>query len=963
MYSDEDDDDKPISDENSEDESLLQDPNRETDEFGNIACPTTSTSNYGTVQAMDDVEIIVQEEDTEPITQPIVKPIVVKRFSHRLSDERQELPRTTFKFEFLHKLMEHDHAIRNIAIIGHLLHGKTSFVDCLIEQTHLDFKANPERPIRFTDTLFAEQERGISIKSSPVSIVHQNLHGKSYVLNMMDTPGHVNFSDEVTAALRLSNGVLLVVDAVEGMMMNTEILLEHALREDMAITLCINKIDRLIFELRLPPNDAYHKLKLIIDEVNSIIKKYDEIKLLSPVLGNVCFASSQYSLCFTLKSFAKLYLERKNCRTITWEQLAKKFWGNSYLDGETSKFVRQPPSSSSKRSFVEFILEPLYKFFRLAIEEPGSDFMAMAENYNIMFTKEEKLLNVRPLLKLTCSKFFGDSFASFVDMIAEFVPTPKSYAPTRCPMIWTGPSVGCELTRSICDCDPSGLLIVHISKQYPSQDGTTFNSFGLVLSGTLRVGTDVMVLGESYSQQDREDCHTLPITKLWICNSRYNVEVRSVPAGNWCLIGGIDQPIVKTATVIDSDYHEDLYIFRPLQFINKSVIKIAVDPVNPSELPKMLEGLRKCNKSYPLLQTKVEESGEHVMIGVGELYLDCVMHDLRHMYSEIDIRVSDPSVCFSETVIDVSQEPCVGETPNKHNQFTMFAEPLDRDLVANLEKGRISLESSQQEIDKFFTKRYNWDYLSCRSIWAFGPETYSTNILLNDINSTDVDANTWELLPAVREPIVKAFHWTTREGPLCEEPIRGVKFNLTHAVIAPEPINRGEGQLISTARKVSYLSFLTAKPRLMEPHLRVEIVAPPDVVRDRMDILEELIKKKRRGVIISKSEIAGAPLYKVIATMPAIDSFGFETDLRIRTTGQAFCLSVFEEWKIVGDATTATTSNVRDREDRDDPLDRSIDQYLTPLEPQPTSYLAREFLLKTRRRKGLSEDVNIEIYK
>lgn len=76
-------------------------------------------------------------------------------------------------------------------------------------------------------------------------------------------------------------------------------------------------------------------------------------------------------------------------------------------------------------------------------------------------------------------------------------------------------------------------------------------------------------------------------------------------------------------------------IFRPLRFNTSSVIKIAVEPVNPSELPKMLDGLRKVNKSYPLLGTKVEESGEHIILGTGELFLDCVMHDLRRMYSEI----------------------------------------------------------------------------------------------------------------------------------------------------------------------------------------------------------------------------------------------------------------------------------------------------------------------------------------
>lgn len=78
-----------------------------------------------------------------------------------------------------------------------------------------------------------------------------------------------------------------------------------------------------------------------------------------------------------------------------------------------------------------------------------------------------------------------------------------------------------------------------------------------------------------------------------------------VPAGNWVLIEGIDQPIVKTATIVGVNESSELYIFRPLKFNTNSVIKIAVEPVNPSELPKMLGGLRKVNKSYPLLSTKV----------------------------------------------------------------------------------------------------------------------------------------------------------------------------------------------------------------------------------------------------------------------------------------------------------------------------------------------------------------------
>lgn len=105
-----------------------------------------------------------------------------------------------------------------------------------------------------------EQDRKISIKATPYSLVLPNMKGKSYVFNCIDTPGHVNFSDEVTAALRAVDGVVLVVDAVEGVMLNTERVIRHALQDGLPIVLIINKIDRLILDLKLPPNDAYLKI-------------------------------------------------------------------------------------------------------------------------------------------------------------------------------------------------------------------------------------------------------------------------------------------------------------------------------------------------------------------------------------------------------------------------------------------------------------------------------------------------------------------------------------------------------------------------------------------------------------------------------------------------------------------------------------------------------------------------------
>ena len=94
-------------------------------------------------------------------------------------------------------------------------------------------------------------------------------------------------------------------------------------------------------------------------------------------------------------------------------------------------------------------------------------------------------------------------------------------------------------------------------------------------------------------------------------------------------------------------------------------MKVAIEPVNPFELPKALDGLRKINKSYPLAQTKVEESGEHILLGSGELYLDCILHDLRRMYAEIDMKVADPVIQLRETIVETSTTKSTTETPNK----------------------------------------------------------------------------------------------------------------------------------------------------------------------------------------------------------------------------------------------------------------------------------------------------------
>ncbi|XP_078475454.1 116 kDa U5 small nuclear ribonucleoprotein component isoform X1 [Lampetra fluviatilis] len=875
-----------------------------------------------------EVETVVQEEDTQPLTEPIIKPVKTKKFSM----VEQELPPTVYEMEFLADLMDSPDLIRNIAVCGHLHHGKTSFVDCLIEQTHPEIRKRDDKDLRYTDTLFTEQERGVSIKSTPVTMVLPDSKGKSFLFNIMDTPGHVNFSDEATASFRLCDGVVLFIDAAEGVMLNTERLIKHAVQERLAITVCINKIDRLVLELKLPPTDAYFKLRHIVDEVNSLLSLYSESEdglVVSPLLGNVCFASSEYSVCFTLGSFAKIYSDVYG--DVSYQEFARRLWGDVYFNPKTRRFTKKQPDTNAQRSFVEFVLEPVYKIFSQVVGDVDVLLPRTLEELGVHLTKEELKMNIRPLLRLVCKRFFGD-MTGLVDMCVEHVPSPQAGARTKIEHTYTGP-LDSELADAMLDCDPDGPLMCHTTKMYSTEDGVHFHAFGRVLGGTLHAGQDARVLGENYTLEDEEDSRICAVGRLWISVARYRIEVSRVPAGNWVLIEGVDQPIVKTATITEPTGTDEAQIFRPLKFNTSSVIKIAVEPVNPSELPKMLDGLRKVNKSYPVLTTKVEESGEHIILGTGELYLDCVMHDLRKMYSEIDIKVADPVVSFCETVVETSSLKCFAETPNKKNKITMIAEPLEKGLAEDIENEVVQITWNRKKLGEFFQTKYDWDLLAARSIWAFGPDTTGPNILVDDTLPSEVDK---ALLGSVKDSIVQGFQWGTREGPLCDEPIRNVKFKILDAVIANEPLHRGGGQIIPTARRVVYSAFLMATPRLMEPYYFVEVQAPADCVSAVYTVLA-----RRRGHVTQDAPIPGSPLYTIKAFIPAIDSFGFETDLRTHTQGQAFCLSVFHHWQIVPG----------------DPLDKSI--VIRPLEPQPAPHLAREFMIKTRRRKGLSEDVSI----
>ncbi|GAA5942805.1 116 kDa U5 small nuclear ribonucleoprotein component [Sporobolomyces koalae] len=873
-----------------------------------------------------DVETMVQEEDAQPLSVPIVEPVKTRKF--RISENSTVEKR--WDDQFMMGLASNPEMVRNVAVVGHLHHGKTALIDMLVHETHV-IDVDADRQLRYTDTSILSQKRQISLKSTPISLVLQNLRGKSHLVNLIDTPGHSNFVDEIASAVRATDGAIVVVDAVEGVLLTATQTIQHLVKNQVPITVVVNKVDRLILELRLPPGDAYFKLRQTIEEVNTVISEVnpDPSLRVSPEKGNVAFASTQMGWCFTLKSFAKMYSDTYGPMDL--DQFAARLWGNIYYHSESRKFSKTS-APGAKRGFEHFILEPLYKLYSQVLGEDTDKLRKTLGQLGIHFKPQVYKMDARPLLRLVLNHFFGPS-VGLVDMVVQHVPNPVEAAKNKIETTFTG-ALDTPLGRALLECDPKGPLAIQIVKLYPTPDASEFRAFGRVLSGTVQVGQRVKVLGEGYSQDDEEDMVVQTVEGVYVGNARYEIEVDAMPAGNFVHLKGVDHSISKTATIVDDEYSEsDLAIFKPIQHLTESVLKIAVEPMMPSELPKMLEGLRKVNKTYPLVETRVEESGEHVVLGTGELYLDSIMHDLRTLFAEIEIKVSDPVVRFCETVVETSALKCYADTPNKKNKITMIAEPLERGISEDIESGKINIRMPPKQLGSHFQTKYGWDLLASRSIWAFGPDEQGPNLLMDDTLPSDVDK---KLLYSVKESIKQGFQWGCREGPLCDEPIRNVKFRLLGADLAQEPIYRGGGQIIPTARRVCYSSFLMATPRLQEPVYFIEIQTPQDCIPMIYEILA-----RRRGHVTKDIPKPGSPLFTVQAYIPVVDANGFEVDLRTHTQGQAFCVQTFDHWSICPG----------------DPLDKTIQ--LRPLEPAPAQALARDFVLKTRRRKGLNDQVNV----
>ncbi len=803
-----------------------------------------------------------------------------------------------FTVDEIRGLMNKPSNVRNMSVIAHVDHGKSTLTDSLVQKAGI-IAATKAGDMRYTDTRDDEKERGITIKSTAISLYsqlsedeckdvaeRQKTDGRDFLINLIDSPGHVDFSSEVTAALRVTDGALVVVDCIEGVCVQTETVLRQALGERIKPVCIINKVDRALLELQSSKEDLYQSFSRTIESVNVVVATYYDKALgdvqVYPEKGTVAFGSGLHGWAFTLRQFAVRYAKKFG---VDRSKMLERLWGDNFFNPKTKKWTKNGTDADGQpleRAFNMFVLDPIYKIFAATMNEKRDEVKSLLQKLEVKLTPEEWELNGKPLLKVAMRKFLPAAEA-LMEMVIIHLPSPMTAQRYRVETLYEGP-LDDESAIAIRDCDPKGPLMLYVSKMVPTSDKGRFYAFGRVFSGTVKAGPKVRIQGPNFTPGKKEDLFVKSVQRTVLMMGRYIEPLDDVPAGNIVGLVGVDQFLLKSGTITTADNAHNMKVMK---FSVSPVVEIAVEVKNANDLPKLVEGLKRLSKSDPCVVTSISANGEHIIAGAGELHLEICYKDLEEDHAGVPLRKSDPVVGFRETVTNESSMTALSKSPNKHNRIYLKADTMSEDLSKDIEAGKIGPRDDFKARARILADEHEWDVTDARKIWCFGPETTGANLMVDQTKAV-------QYLNEIKDSCIAAFQWATKEGPLAEENMRGVRFNILDVTLHADAIHRGGGQIIPTARRACYAGFLLAKPTLQEPVYLVEIQCPEQAIGGIYSVLNQ-----KRGQVFSEEQRVGTPLFTIKAYLPVLESFGFNATLRQATGGQAFPQSVFDHWQLI----------------------------------------------------------------
>ncbi|CAI4901683.1 CLL_collapsed_G0050680.mRNA.1.CDS.1 [Saccharomyces cerevisiae] len=594
-------------------------------------------------------------------------------------------------------------------------------------------------------------------------------------------------------------------------------------------------------------------------------------------------------------------------------KMMDRLWGDSFFNPKTKKWTNKDTDAEGKpleRAFNMFILDPIFRLFTAIMNFKKDEIPVLLEKLEIVLKGDEKDLEGKALLKVVMRKFLPAADA-LLEMIVLHLPSPVTAQAYRAEQLYEGPADDANCI-AIKNCDPKADLMLYVSKMVPTSDKGRFYAFGRVFAGTVKSGQKVRIQGPNYVPGKKDDLFIKAIQRVVLMMGRFVEPIDDCPAGNIIGLVGIDQFLLKTGTLTTS---ETAHNMKVMKFSVSPVVQVAVEVKNANDLPKLVEGLKRLSKSDPCVLTYMSESGEHIVAGTGELHLEICLQDLEHDHAGVPLKISPPVVAYRETVESESSQTALSKSPNKHNRIYLKAEPIDEEVSLAIENGIINPRDDFKARARIMADDYGWDVTDARKIWCFGPDGNGPNLVIDQTKAV-------QYLHEIKDSVVAAFQWATKEGPIFGEEMRSVRVNILDVTLHADAIHRGGGQIIPTMRRATYAGFLLADPKIQEPVFLVEIQCPEQAVGGIYSVLN-----KKRGQVVSEEQRPGTPLFTVKAYLPVNESFGFTGELRQATGGQAFPQMVFDHWSTLGS----------------DPLD-------------PTSK-AGEIVLAARKRHGMKEEV------
>jgi elongation factor 2 len=662
---------------------------------------------------------------------------------------------------------------------------------------------------RALDYLEEEQKRGITIKTANISLWH-DIEGKSYVINLIDTPGHVDFTGKVTRALRSIDGAVVVVDAVEEVMVQTETVTRQALGERVKPVLFINKVDRLIRELKLSQDDIQRKFSRIIRDFNNLIDLYGEPEFkdrwkVDPSNGTVAFGSALHRWGLTI-------------------ELARK---------------------------------------------GGVKFKDIIQAYKQESWKE--LQKISPIHK------------AILNMIVKNLPNPIQAQKYRVPKIWKG-DLDSEIGQAMLNCEEEGPTVLCFNKaQMDPHAGLV--ATGRLFSGSIGNGDKVYLVGAKKEYR---------VQQVSMYMGAFREVVNRIVCGNIAALLGLDLARAGE-TLINIEKKDTMIAFERIKYISEPVVTIAIEPKHPKDLPRLVEIMDRQAVNDPNLVTTInKETGEYLLSGMGELHLEIACKFIGEY--GLDLTTSRPIVVYRESVAEQGVS-AMAKSPNKHSRLWIQVEPLEEQVIKMIEQGDLAEVMGRKRIGSVLYKEAKWPIREARNVWALEEHK---NILINLTKGI-------QYIQEVREMIISGFRWACKTGPLCEEPIRGLKIKLMDIQLHEDPVHRGPAQIMPATRRAILGSFLTAKPVLLEPVYKIGASVPPQWVGEVTSILS-----RKRGKITA-SEQKG-PTNMINGYIPVAETFGLSAEMRSATSGHAFWQCTFDHWeKVPRNLALSIIKSIRER--------------------------------------------------